>query len=150
MYQSSNPFGGARLYLRLYSTTASSRVLLALSSFFCHLSSAVLMSSKMGWAPSGFISSIPFGRYLCHPSGLTVFDGGASGFCGEGGRRTTAVSSCCGTERQGWGCRAGPDEPPTSRSGRKERGERHEKMETKEVSVVENKMMATTNAMRRY
>ena len=44
-YQVSNPFGGARLYRRLYSATASSSVLLCLSCFSFHALSALAMSS---------------------------------------------------------------------------------------------------------
>ena len=69
----SNPFGGRRLYRRLYSSTASPKVLLARFNLSSHSRSAREMSSYIGCAPSSFTSTKPSGRNRCFPrTGLGV------------------------------------------------------------------------------
>lgn len=66
--QSSNPFGGFLLYRRLYSFTASFKVLLCLATFSFHLFCALSISSCIGCFPVGLTIKSPFGWKVCERS----------------------------------------------------------------------------------
>lgn len=70
-HQRSKPLGGYRWYLRLYSLTACSSVVLARSNFLFQSFSACSISSYIGWGASWLTWRRPFGRYTCLPGALS-------------------------------------------------------------------------------
>ena len=63
--QWSKPSGGFLLYLRLYSSTASSSVVLCRLMRFLHFFSACSMSARIGCRPFGLTRRRPFGWKVC-------------------------------------------------------------------------------------